>query len=175
MQTVKSYFSNTGYCVLFWGSIASWIIGIFLGIVLAEASSLDDSRIITYWIYTPSSFANLLFTGFLPFVLSALFIWFRKAYLICIVCLFKAFAVGFVWSICLICFSGAGWVVRPLLLFSQILSIPAYWYFWLLAFRTEDIPNRAAVAVCSLYLLSAILSDYYLIAPFFQHLIMQQR
>lgn len=111
------------------------------------------------------SIVHLLSVILLPFLLSALAVFFSKPKLIFAIAFLKAFNFAFISAGVFAAFGCGGWLVRWLLMFSDCLTMPLLWLYWLRnafgcrAFRIWEVGTTAA-AYCLIGCL-----DYYFIMP----------
>ena len=133
---------------------------LFLGVNAAQLSLMRGSG------NGSVSIVLLFVTNCLPFLISAYAVYLSKAWLLFPVaflrgCLFAFAAMG-TGS----CFGSAGWLFRPLFLFSDTLSLPVLYLFWL---RHISGDHKFDFGEIVLYLAIVLLTgsiDYCLISPF---------
>ena len=142
-----------------------WILGLLFG-AFAGCSCSAAFPWMRRVLSAPVSIVSLFICAFFPFALSAAAFFCGKSWLIYFLSFLKAFAFTYTGSVCLICFGSSGWLVRFFLLFTQIATIPALWYFWLCCCQGRKKVTRYSVSLLSLYIASVALLDYYWIAPF---------
>lgn len=75
------------------------------------------------------SIVGLFFVPFFPFLISAVAVYCSAPLIICLTGLCKAFLLGFCVCAVYFCFSGGGWLVCLLLLFTDIVTVPALFLF----------------------------------------------
>lgn len=170
MQTYKFRLLNsaTGHRVYLLAFI--WTVGIIFGVMASDAFSFDYYSLMDRVLNASVSIVDLLVCAFLPFAFTLAALWLMQPGLLFILCFLKALALGVLWNFCFLCFGGAGWLIRGLLLFSQIASIPACWYLWILYCYKKPFPGKLSVGLLSIYLLIVTFLDYYLAAPFLRRL-----
>ncbi len=142
-----------------------WILGLLSG-ALAGCSCDVTFSLMRRLLSAPVSIASLFVCAFFPFVFSAGAYFCGRSWLIYFLSFLKAFAFTYTGSICLICFGSCGWLARFFLLFTQIATIPALWYFWLYCCQGRQKLTHCVFSLLSLYIVSIVLLDYYWIAPF---------
>lgn len=112
------------------------------------------------------SIVSLLSVTALPFLLSALVVFFSCHGLLFVISFGKGFLFSFVSMGTLACFGCAGWLVQLLLCFSDLVSLPILYWFWLRCFRypEDGFHCIGLLTAALLFLISSL--DYCLIAPF---------
>ena len=99
----------------------------------------------------------------LPFLLSAFAVSLRHIWLLYPVAFWKALCFSFVSLCILVAFGSGGWLALPLILFSDLLSFPALWLFWLRGLRGD---GRLGVGSMVVWLGAVGCLDYCIISPF---------
>ncbi len=117
------------------------------------------------------SIVSLLCVTVLPFLLSACAVFLSCRGLLFPLAFFRAFLVSYVGMGIYACFGSAGWLFRLFLCFSELLSTPLLYWFWL---RCCDPSQGRIVPQCALtgafcLLIGSI--DYCLISPQLRNLI----
>ncbi len=118
----------------------------------------------------PVSIFGLLAATFFPFLLSAIAVYFSKSWLLYPICFFKAFCFGTCATAVAQAFGSAGWLVQPMLLFSDCCTLPLLCLFWLRHVSGQRrLPGAEFLLVASLLLLIGCI-DYRLVSPFLAEL-----
>lgn len=117
------------------------------------------------------SIVSLLSVTALPFFLSAFVVFLSCHGLLFVISFGKGILFAFVSMGTLACFGCAGWLVQLLLCFSDLLSLPLLYWYWLRSFRVSgnSIHSTELLTAALLFLIGSI--DYCLIAPFLADLI----
>ena len=156
-------------CIFILASI--WIVAIVCGMFYASAnreaigfSILDVSM----QSVSPTGLAIILL---LPLTVSVIAVSFRFRWILYLVCGAKGFALGY----CLFCiqltFKYAGWLVYPLLLFSDIaMLIPLFW-FWIRAITHIDKQPFSDAVVLLLAAAAIGCIDLFFVSPYLISLI----
>lgn len=148
-----------------------WLCGMCCGFLSFYAANKSVLPLMRGTPYVPVSIVRLLCVNLLPFLLSALAVFLSSPMLVLLVCFSKAFVFFFVSLGLCQAFSSAGWLVRFLLLFSDCLSIPVLYFFWLRRI-SPDHKNRFFEDIWTLLLLAALGSIHAcVISPFLACLI----
>ena len=112
-----------------WGICFSWILGLCIGFVYSLHISADSLSFFHLIPYNRASLMSLLLIIILPFVISAILIYYSKPFFLFFIVLFKAFCFSFCSCSIIITFGWAGWLIRWLLLFSDSCSVVLWLWF----------------------------------------------
>lgn len=130
-----------------------WLSGICFGGIIflsADSHSLLWMRSVSA---TSVSIVNLLGVTLAPILVSIAAEYLRVLYLLYPVCFFKALQFSFVSCGLLCSFGSAGWLIRLLLLFHDVFSVPMLYFYWLRCLHKGGHDFSAGLAV---FLLSAV-------------------
>ena len=143
-----------------------WISSLTLGILTARYSAHFLTPMVQSAVGLEPTFPALFRSAVLPFLLSAFAVFLSEPWLLLPICSMKAFGFGFCASGVYLAFGTAGWLVRFLFLFTDVLVIPILLFYCLRQLRSEKsfhlIEPLTFVGISSA--LAAV--DYYVIAPF---------
>lgn len=109
---------------------ACFLVGLILGIRMSHEAEFSFS-LMRSALKSTVSIVRLLSVLLLPFLFSALAVYFSKPKLLYGIAFLKAFAFGFVSAGINAAFGSAGWLVRLLVMFSDCMSMPILWLYWL--------------------------------------------
>lgn len=121
--------------------------------------------------YGSVSIVSLLCVTGLPFLLSAFAVFLSSEWLLIPIAFGKGFFFSLISMGTTVSFGCAGWLVRLLLCFSDIVSIPLLYWFWVRCLRNDG--SRLIYLTFftgALFLLIGSV-DYYMITPFLADLI----
>lgn len=113
--------------------------GFSLGIRMSHEVEFSDS-LMRGSVSSTVSILRLLSVLLLPFLFSALAVYFARPRLLYGIAFLKAFVFAFVSAGIASCFGSAGWLARWLIMFSDSLCLPLLWLYWL-----RHIPGRSGV------------------------------
>ena len=116
------------------------------------------------------SIVGLLSVIFLPFLFSAFAVYLRQPWWLLPIAFCKAFSFALVFLGITAAYGSAGWLMRLLLMFSDLWTLPLLCYFWL---RYATGERRLALRVIPSYLCAVLLIaiiDHCLISPFLANL-----
>lgn len=147
-----------------------WLIGLLLGTLFSV--NLDDtfSSLMRPSISEGLSIFRQLAMVCLPFLFAAYAVSINKPGLLLLLCFVKAFCFAFCGMLIYYAFGSAGWLVRYLLQFTDVLSVPIlFWY----CLRHIDRQNNAKrdLMICALLAASIACIDYFAVSPFLAELI----
>lgn len=109
------------------------------------------------------SIVGLASVWFVPFLFSAFAVYFGHRWLLLPIAFGKAFSVTWI-ALCICRTYGSGaWVALSILMFSDWLSLPLLWMFWLSGYCAHRAPHWLCYLL--LFLLIGCV-DFFLIAPF---------
>lgn len=150
---------------------ASWVLGILLGTL--SAVNADDSLLAMMRRAADSqvSIVTLLLSAVLPFLIAAYAVFINRYAIFYAVCAGKAFAFSYCAAVIFRAFGSAGWLVQPLLQFSDtVLSILFCWF----CFRRcggDRFDGKADLAVCMIISAAVVVIDSLLVSSFLGTLI----
>ena len=109
---------------------ALWCAGLICGISAAACAGILPS-LMRACCQSRVSIVSLLFVPLLPFLFSAFAVFISCPRLVCFVGFLKAFSFGLCLRAVSAAFGSAGWLVCSLLLFTDCVTMPALFWFWL--------------------------------------------
>ena len=143
---------------------ACWIAGLLLGMYAAVTSG-NSFLLMMRGDVSTVSIPGLLIT-FLPFLLTAIAVLMpHPGYLIPVI-LWKAFSFGYSACGLTIAYHSAAWLVRFLLMFNQLATVPLLMWLWLRKCDFPEFIRPVELAVCGGVTALVGLLDYCLISPF---------
>lgn len=145
-----------------------WCGGIFLG-MLAGCSAGDVTVSLMRTLGCSGvSIVALFFSQAFPFLISAFAVYISAAWLIYPISFVKAFTFSLCASLLTIAYGSAGWLLRILLMFSDLCLCPALLFFWTRYIRGEARLNWADCVVSVLLIAAVVYLDHSLVSPFLQ-------
>lgn len=146
------------------------------GLVLGCVSFFITSDSFLLWMrgadYRCMSIVGLLLVLLLPFLSSAFAVYIHQRWLLFPISFLKAFSFAFLYTGFGCAYPGSGWLIRYFVMFSDILTLPLLWLFWIRTLRGSDrlfskeTVLTLAVAVCVGYF------DFTIVSPFAAQLIL---
>ncbi len=142
-----------------------WIIGLFLGMFTSVGADDYLFLMMRGGVCSSVSIPGLLIFA-LPFLITALAVYFSQFWLICLVVLCKAFSFGFSACAITVVFSSAAWLVRFLLMFGDALALPILMWLWLRHGSKPDKGFLSEITVCTVAVLLLGVLDFCIVSPF---------
>lgn len=143
-----------------------WLFGILLGIACFYLSRAFLVPLMRSTACGSVSIVGLIFTVFLPFLLSAAALWNDLRWLLLGTCFCKAFLFAFVSLGILIGTQSGGWLLRYFLLFGDCTALPVLYWYWLHC-ACAPAKHRWFPTVLTGSVLAFVVGlDYHIISPF---------
>ena len=148
-----------------------WIAGLVTGILCAYAAGPSFLTMMRGTLFGPVSIVSLLYTALLPFLLSAAAVSLSAEFLIFPVVFLKGLSFTFVSMGTVFAFGCSGWLIRILISFADLLSVPLLLWFWLRSVSKirRSVTTEAIFMTAILLLIASI--DYRVVSPFLADLI----
>lgn len=148
----------------------AYLIGLISGVLFSMSASGALYSTMRTAVSGRVSVFGLLSAILLPLLFSALAVYISKAWLLIPIAFCKAFLFAFLGIGIMASYGSAGWLIRILLMFSDILTMPLLWWYWLKALSGAHTRVwHAAAAAAPALLIGSI--DYCVISPFLANLI----
>lgn len=148
-----------------------WSWGLVFGITLFFLAGGSTVSLMRRAAGCQVSIVSLLMTNLLPFLISALAVYIHKPRLLYGCAFFRGCLLGFVSLGTMMAFGSAGWLIRLLLMFSDICLAVLLYLYWL---RHISGLRRFSGLACSGFAAASVLAasiDYCFVAPFLARLI----
>ena len=145
--------------------------GIFLGHYYASGGNQTYFLLMRMAPSCPVSIVGLISVTFLPFLISAFAVYFSHHELLLPVCFCKAFSFACCAITATRVFGSAGWLVRLLLQFTDICTLPLLCWFWIRHARGEHEKLWMDIILCGVLVMVIGVVDYCVIAPYLVSLI----
>ena len=163
---VSIFFRNSSLLLL----LLIWFLGLLLGSFLTAALGESFFLLMRTAASSRVSIVGLIASSYLPFLFSAFAVYIGKPKLLYLCCFVKALLFASCAYASLTAFQSAGWLVRCLLQFSDILLVPALCWFSIQQVSGEGSLRRDFSFCTVLFLLAGSL-DYCVVSPFLVMLI----
>ncbi len=149
----------------------SFLFGLFSGIAAFFAYGESVLPWMRSVLYSPVSIVGILCVTVLPFLFSAFAVFISKPWLLFLISFWKAmffsfFSLGF-----LVSNGSAGWLIRWLLMFSDLICLPVLYFYWQRSLLQHEKASFAEGLVFFSLLLFIGSMDYRMIAPILSGLI----
>jgi len=143
-----------------------WLAGLLLGSLFAAQLDMQIVSLMRPFITQRVSIVIKLSCAALPFVIAAYAVKFSAFRTLFVIAFCKTFAFALSgWLICAI-FGSAGWLIRILLLFSDICTVPMLCWFSMRHINGVADTWKKDVLICSVCCVVAVITDILVISPF---------
>ena len=145
-----------------------WLLGISLGISVANVASCQFSSLMCTLFCQRVSIVRMLIIHTFPLLLSAVLMHFSAYFLLLLFAFVKAFCYAFSSYSIYLYFGSAGWLLQPLLMFSGSSVAVVLLFYW---FRM--LPSRIItrdICICCIITVCFVCIDYFLVSPFLESL-----
>ena len=147
-----------------------WTTGFLLGMVLA--AGLDGSF---FSLMRPTlggrvSIIRQLAALSLPFLLAAFAVYANKLFWVYLLCFMKACGFTFCGMAINSAYGSAGWLVRILLQFSDMLTLPVFCWFCLQILRKKSVILNDLI-ICAIFAATFVCIEHFAVLPFLAELI----
>jgi hypothetical protein len=115
--------------------------------------------------YDAVSIVNLLTVTLLPFLFSAFAVYIRSYGLLAVLCFIKSVCFGFVSSGLLMAWGSAGWLIRLLLMFSDLICLVPLWWCWIHFSEDEARNGSFSLWIPCMIAACIVCLDYRYISP----------
>ena len=172
MQSAASTRIPALWCKLSYFVLALfWFTGLILGITCSLAADESVFALMRLAPRCQVSIVGLFAVMLLPFLFTAVAVWFHKPWLILPIACFKAVSFGYSNLVTVLSFGSAGWLVRILLLFSDICTLPVLCWLWLRYIPGNRSLKHSDLAVCIVAILIIGCIDHCFVLPYLATLI----
>ena len=142
-----------------------WLIGLYCGITsfnLMQISSFPMMRGVQRY---SVSIVSLLSVSLLPFLFSFLFVYIRSFPFLVLLCYIKGFLFSFVSLGIWLAYGGAGWLVRLLVMFSDLCCMVPLWWCWIRCTEQDPAGALRPLGIALIAVTSIVCFDFYCISP----------
>lgn len=146
--------------------VTVWCAGICCGMILATRADDTYFSLMRRAAMSPVSIVGLAASAYLPFLLSAFAVYFGKHTFLYGICFVKALMFAMAAVGAELAFGSAGWLVRFLLQFSDILLLWLLFWFCLRHIRRESAGLRHHFGICTAAVMAVGSIDFCIISPF---------
>ncbi len=150
---------------------AAWVAGLLFGSLVSLKADTILASTMHGAVSGSVSIFGLLSVLFLPLLVSALAVFISQPLLLVPVVFLKAFSFSYTAAGLFMVYPTAGWLLQALMMFSDMLMMPAYWLLWLRAASGDRCTALRWSAVCAACAALIGCVDYTVVAPFLAHLI----
>ena len=142
-----------------------WICGLLFGLILYFSAGDITASLMRSAFFSSVSIVNLLISCLLPFLFSAYAVYLEKPGLFALIIFWKACFLMFFSMGTLEAFGSGGWLVRALLMFSDICTTGVLYLYWSIHIFSGRKHSCRGLPGCILAVLLINGFDFYYIAP----------
>ena len=150
---------------------AAWVSGLLLGVMISAAAGKFLASLMRALVYSDMSIVGLLCVAFLPFLITAIAVYFRNFTLLHATVFCRAFLCAYTAAGMLITFRTAGWLICLLYLSCDCLQLPLLWLCWLGASCWERAVVLRRCVICAAVAGLVSVFNFCMISPFLAELI----
>ena len=158
-----SSFLHRNFIVAF---ICVWAAGLIFGAAAAACLGKSNFSLMRTVLNSRVSIVSLLITAALPFLFTAYAVSVPAKGLLLFICFFKAYTFSFTGYLISAAFGTAGWLLQPLLQFTDLCTMPALMWFVISHCDKLGKLNRRDLTVSIVIAISAAVADCFVISPF---------
>ena len=148
----------------------AFIFGLISGVLISMSASGALDSTMRAAPFSCVSISGLLSAILLPFLLSAFAVYLSCPWLLLPIAFCKAFLITFLGLGVLDAFGSAGWLIRFLLMFGDVITLPLlWWYLYQVILRPAS--RVRCTLVAAVFSLAVGGLDHYVISPFLANLI----
>ena len=157
-------------CKMLW-VLLCWVVGLLLGTVIAARIDPSSFSLMRRTASSQVSIVDRFIAAAFPFLIAAYAVYMNRPKLLLAVCFCKAFCFSFCAFIIIASFGTAGWLVQPLLQFTDICIIPVFCWFCVRNVSGKRKSWKKDALVCLIFAAITATADYWIVAPFLAKLI----
>lgn len=148
-----------------------WVFGLFCGVGLSHCAGDSFPSLMRRTALSSVSIVNLLTVSLLPFLFSAFAVYIHSYAFLAALCFIKGCLFAFVSSGIFLAFDSAGWLIRLLLMFSDLACLIPLWWFWISYFHDRRRGSYAMLIKCGMIAVLIVSLDYLYVSPLLVKLI----
>lgn len=148
-----------------------WILGLLSGTFIAAKIDTSSLSLMRWTAFGSVSIVDLFIAAVFPFLIAAYAVYINKPKLLLLLSGCKAFLFSFFAYAAWHAYGSAGWLVQPLLQFTDIFLIPVLCWFCIRHIAGTANSRRKDIGICFLFIAAVVAVDYFMVAPFLAKLI----
>ncbi len=145
--------------------LVTWTVGLLFGVLFSRNRDPTLASLMRQAASCRMSIVGIL-CCFLPFLLAAHAAYIGRPFLLLLVCSCKSFSFSFVAAALFRAFGTAGWLIWPMVHFTQLLTLPVFCWFCLrwYAQKMDGIFRNLGVCIGICAFIAGM--DYFVVSPF---------
>lgn len=148
-----------------------WCLGLILGVIVSSSAGEAFSSLMRLAFQSPVSIISLLTVTLLPFLLTAVAVFFSKTWFFLPICFLKAFSYGYAMHAIVLSYGTSGWLIQLIFTIIDSLTMIVLLWLWIRHIAGRQQTFRIDGTVCVAVLLTTVFIEYYLVSPFLATLI----
>lgn len=144
----------------------SWVTGLLAGLVLSSNLFAEICELVPFAIASPFSFAGIILATSIPFLLTVFVLHISKPFFLLPISLVKGILFSFNSFLFLFYYHSSGWLIRILIMFSDLITLPILWFLWLQSESNFGNSITGILLVLFAFVFLTCLFDYVAVAPF---------
>ena len=142
-----------------------WVIGLHCGVSLFHFIQASPFPLMHGVNVSSVSIVSLLSVSLLPFLFSFFSVYIRSFPFLVLLCYIKGCLFAFVSMGIWISFDSAGWLIRLLVMFSDLYCLIPLWWFWIRCTEEDTFFNWFSVSSVVTAVICIVCLDFYCISP----------
>lgn len=143
-----------------------WIAGLLLGTAYGYRADHFYLHLMRIAVFSHMSIVGLLIILYFPLLFSAFAVYMKRPHWLAVVSFLKAFLFSSCGAALYVAFGSAGWLVRLMLQFSDICSLPFFYWFCMRNITGQKNLMWHDLLICCAVMAILGLFDFCLISPF---------
>lgn len=148
-----------------------WVCGLFFGVNLSDSAGSDFVSLMRGASRCSVSIVCLLSVSLLPFFFSAFAVYIRSFRFLAALCFIKGCLFAFISAGIFLAFKDAGWLLRLLMMFSDLFCLVPLWWCWISLITGGPQGRFGPVWKGSLVALGIVCLDFCFVSPFLAKLV----
>lgn len=148
-----------------------WLLGLLSGVGFSSLAGHSFFSLMRGAAFRPVSIVSLLSVSLLPFLFSAVTVYIRSFGLLAVLCFIKGCLFAFVSMGIFAAFESAGWLLRILMMFSNLFCLLPLWWCWIRILSGAPKGSFSPVVGGGLMAAGIVCYDYLYVLPFLAKLV----
>ena len=148
-----------------------WLLGLYCGITLFHVSQISPFSLMHRVENYSVSIVSLLSVSLLPFLFSAFAVYTHSYAFLALLCFIKGCLFAFVSMGMFLAYDSAGWLIRLLVMFSDVCALVPLWCCWIQIAKGSFFESFRSVYISSFAVIFLVCLDFYLVSPLLMKLL----
>ena len=142
-----------------------WVFGLCSGIAFFHLSQISFFSLMHRVENYSVSIVSLLSVSLLPFLFSAFAVYTHSYAFLALLCFIKGCLFAFVSMGMFLAYDSAGWLIRLLVMFSDVCALVPLWCCWIQIAKGSFVESFRSVYISSFAVIFLVCLDFYLVSP----------